>query len=65
MDAIITVYEVAFTSGWLSFLIGITLAIVIAICMDHTDLTNKQQLFWGTVLWLLSPLLILLIKILL
>ena len=63
MDAIITVYKSAFTSGWFSVWIGITIAIVIAICMDYTNLTKKEQLFWGTILWLLSPLLPLLIKL--
>ena len=62
MDAIINVYVIAFSSGWLSFLIGITIAIVIASFMDSTELDTLGQWIVGISLWLLSPLFYLLIK---
>lgn len=62
MDAIINVYVLAFSSGWLSFLIGITIAIVIASIMDSTELDTLDQWIVGISLWLLSPLFYLLIK---
>ena len=65
MENIINVYVSAFSGGWASFLIGLTIAMVIAICIDDTNLSNREQLFWGIILWLLSPLLFLLIKLLL
>jgi hypothetical protein len=64
MDNITEVYVTTFSGGWASFLIGITIAMVIYICMDHTNLSNREQLFWGIILWLLSPLLFSLIKFL-
>ena len=64
MDTIINAYVIVFSGGWVTVWIGITIAMVIAICIDHTNLTNKEQLFWGTILWLLSPLFYLLIKML-
>jgi|TARA_B110000259_G_scaffold85915_1_gene100176 hypothetical protein len=64
MENITNVYVTTFSGGWASFLIGLTIAMVIAICMDHTNLSNREQLFWGVILWLLSPLLFSLIKLL-
>ena len=64
MDAIINVYVFAFSSGWVSFLIGITITIVIAICMDYTELDILGKWIVGISLWLLSPLFYLLIKLL-
>ena len=64
MYKITEVYVTTFSGGWASFLIGITIAIVIYIFMDYTNLSNREQLFWGIILWLLSPLLFFLIKLL-